>query len=313
MAEPRQGGGRIALAVANRAPLRSRRHILFLLAQHRTGNFSRPLTFTEKVNWRILNDRREVLRLTCDKLHSKKLACDAGLPVPNLLWSGERLEDLAGMSLGGRWVLKPNDGSRWVAFGQGRAPGHEELLRVVRRWPARSGPDEQGEWAYSHARRLYIVEERIGSPVTTPTSYKFFVFDGEPLYVHAISVSPSRFAQWMERPGERWPPPSTALRLYTPSWDPLDAQLGTFPIADITAPPSDLQQMLDAARLIARPYDFMRVDFMHDGNSFYFGELTPYPHGGLTPLRPRRFELELGAHWRLPNLAQAQSAARQSA
>ncbi|MFM8998220.1 MAG: hypothetical protein ACKOJD_08995 [Candidatus Limnocylindrus sp.] len=39
-------------------PLSLRRHLLHLRHHGRWGNFARPSSFSEKMQWRILNDRR---------------------------------------------------------------------------------------------------------------------------------------------------------------------------------------------------------------------------------------------------------------
>ncbi|MDA8330128.1 MAG: ATP-grasp fold amidoligase family protein [Candidatus Dormibacteraeota bacterium] len=299
----RQSAGQAALSLARLAPLPLHRQLLFMLAQHRIGNFRRPVTLTEKINWRIIHDRREILRLTCDKLYTKELAAGMGLKVAKVLWSGARLEELATVRLAGHWVLKPNHGSRRVAFGSGPSLEPDKLREILRTWPGDEGPVRDGEWAYAFARRLYMVEEMLGGGGATPTSFKFFVFDGEPLFVHAITVAPDHFAAWRADREQLWPPVHTAMRLYTADWQPLEAQLGRYPLAVPQPAPPALGEMLEAARMLGRGFDFMRIDFLGDGKDFYFGELTPYPHAGLTPFNPRRFDLEMGSRWTLPNLS----------
>src|ERR1700742_3390832 len=48
-------------------PLRLRRQVLYARHQRRLLNLRNPERFTEKVNWRIVRDRRELLAWTCDK------------------------------------------------------------------------------------------------------------------------------------------------------------------------------------------------------------------------------------------------------
>jgi hypothetical protein len=313
MVNVRQSAAQGLVAVARLGPLPLQRQLLFALAQHRLGNFRHPVTLTEKINWRIIHDRREILRLTCDKLHTKRMAETLGIKVARVLWSGENLEDLAGVELSGNWVLKPNDGSRSVVFGHGAAPPRRALAEIARSWSRADTPARDGEWAYSQARRMYLVEEMLGAGTTTPISFKFFVFDGEPLFVHAISVGGTSFSSWQKRGETRWPPAETEMRLYTATWDPLDARLGHYPLAARRPPPPALPDMLEAARILGRGFDFMRVDLMGDGRDFFFGELTPYPHAGLTPFTPRVFDLELGSHWTLPRLGHLSTGLRQPA
>jgi hypothetical protein len=284
-------------------PLSVRRHILFLIGHHQVGNFRKPSTFSEKVNWRIINDRRELLRYTCDKLYNKREAEARGVAVATTLWQGRSLKDLAGLTLSERWVLKPNHGSGLVAFGEGPIRDVTPLETATRHWLGKSGPAREGEWAYTQARPLFIVEEMLGTGNRPPTSYKFFVFNGEPLFIAVISVDEERFSPWRSRLGRRWPPPRTAMGFYTSSWEQLDVRLGDFPLGTLEPRPSTLPAMLSAAGKLARDFDFMRVDLFSDRGKVYFGELTPYPSAGLSPFSPREFDVELGSHWTLPRLA----------
>ncbi len=293
---------RKTIDVSRLMPLAWHRHVLFLMAHHKVGNFSRPTSFSEKVNWRIIHDRRAILRLTCDKLHSRETAQSLGIPAPETVWYGESLDGLVGTAMPDHWVLKPNDGSGQVTFGAGAVRDVSSLRAVTDKWPKKSPPAMDGEWAYKHARRLYIIERMLGTGRSTPVSYKFFCFDGEPRYVHVIAVGESRFDRWRQKVGARWPPEDTPMRFYTPAWEPRDAQLADFPLAKVAPRPPALDSMLEAAAKLARGFDMMRVDFMGDGETFVFGELTPYPHAGLTRFNPSAFDLELGAHWTLPQL-----------
>jgi hypothetical protein len=47
---------------------------LFLYYYHRLPHVRNPVTFHEKINWRILKDRRGILAWTCDKLATKDYA-----------------------------------------------------------------------------------------------------------------------------------------------------------------------------------------------------------------------------------------------
>jgi len=52
-------------------PVGVERRLLFTYYNRKLPHFTRPVTFSDKVNWRILNDRRPLLEWTCDKLAMK--------------------------------------------------------------------------------------------------------------------------------------------------------------------------------------------------------------------------------------------------
>ncbi|MCF6743610.1 hypothetical protein E9529_04855 [Blastococcus sp. KM273128] len=142
-----------------------------------------------------------------------------------------------------------------------------------------------GEWAYSRARKLLVVEEAIGGGALLD-DYKFFVFDGQ---VAAIQVDRGRSTRLHSR------------SFYTPDWEPLPVQK-TLPGGPPTPAPAELAGMLRAAEVLGRSFDFMRVDLYGTGGQIWFGELTPYPGGRVTPFEPASFDAWLGSRWALPAL-----------
>ncbi len=282
---------RLVHDVAARMPAALGRHLLYLESQHRLGRFRHPVTFSEKVNWRIMNDRRELIRVSCDKLATKDRARRLGLSVAATLWFGTDLEELAMVRLPERWVLKPNDGCGLVHFGRGPIADVRALRQVTRDWARRSARTQRSEWAYFQARPMLLVEAMLGDGDLPPPDIKVFAFDGEPVL---ISVDEGRFVDHRRR-------------FYTTEWRALEVRLGggwrQRPLAPIRARPLTLPLLLDVARAMAQGYDFIRVDLYSVDASVWVGEITPYPGGGLVRFWPRAFDVELGRHWRLPPAA----------
>ncbi len=289
-------------AVASVGPLWLHREILFILHQRRLGNFRHPKTFNEKLNWRIIYDRRELLQFSCDKLYTKGLAAKQDIRSPRVLWSGTDLAELTKLELPARWVLKPNHGSGRLHFGQGPVTDLPLLRAATQGWLESSGPERHGEWAYKQARHLLLLEEMLGDGVNTPALYNFYVFDGKPLFIGAIGPQPVNFTTWRHSRGAPWPPAGTAIRYYTSAWEPLPVRENGVPLAPEEAEPAALSSMTEAARRLGRGFDFMRVDLNCADGEVYFGELTPYDNGCFRRLEPSSFDLELGSHWTLPDL-----------
>jgi hypothetical protein len=275
--------------VASFLPLEVRRRYLYLAGHGRLPHLRDPQTFTEKINWRIVHDRRPELAWTCDKLamkdHALAVRDEAGLEVPETLWSGDDLSAVAGRIFDRGWVLKPNHRSGLVRFGRASEAIDERMVESTRSWLRDDQGVLLGEWAYSQARGLYVVEEDIarGEPLD---DYKFMVFDGK---VATIQVDRGRFTKHHAR------------TFHAPDWQPI-------PVADITpvgehrSAPENLDAMVHAAEVLGRPFDFMRVDLYSAHGKIWFGEVTPYPGGGVVKYRPREFDAWLGAQWSLPTL-----------
>lgn len=272
------------------APINFRRHILFFKAHRCVLNTKRPKTFSEKVNWRILNDRRQLLSWTCDKVQMKHNVAllDSRVHIPRTLWQGVDLEELRSFSFPDRWILKANHRSQCVHIGRGQ-PDINELSVITGRWMESFQAFNLGEWAYTVANPSYLLEEWIGDEDMPPNDYKFFVFHG---VVRMIQVDEDRFQQHR-------------MSLFTRNWEKLQASKDLWESAKTAERPSNLPEMIRIAESVAHNFDFMRIDLFDTPNGVYFGETTPYPGGGLSPFSPKSFDAELGAHWCLPILEAA--------
>ena len=263
-------------------PLRAKRALLFREAHGRWPPQRRPATFTEKINWRVVNDRRPLIGRLGDKLAMREYAARVcpQLPAPRVLWSGTDVRELAGTALPARWVLKPNHGTMRVHVGSGPADA-EQLLRTTAGWLDEPLYRDRGEWVYSQARRLLLAEQFLGADLA---DHKFLVFGGR---VGLVQVDTGRSGGRHRR------------RLYTPDWTPLDVHEPHMPAGPVTPPPATLPEMTEFAEALGREFDFVRVDLYDVDGTVWFGEITPYPGGGLDPFDPD-LDRALGARWVLP-------------
>ena len=267
-------------------PVSVRRRLWFRRKFGVVLHLARPSTFNEKVNWRIINDRRPLLEGTCDKLVMKERALSSvpgRVRVARTLWAGTDVSELAGVDLPERWVLKPNHRTGLVYFGEGRADVADLLVRT-RGWADGQHWRTTGEWAYRSARPCLLVEEFIGVPGEAPLDYKVLVFDGAP---RLVTVHGDRFGQQRTAP-------------YEPDWTPLPYTSGPSfdrPIAR----PHRLGDMLACAARLAEGFDMLRVDFYEQDGELWFGELTPYPGSGMIARNPQ-WDALLGSWWTIPPL-----------
>ena len=282
-------------------PLSLRRHLLFLRAFGRWGNFRSPRTFREKAQWRTINDRRVRLSFAQDKLAAKeylrRVAEALGEPmrIPETYWVGTNIEQLRELSdrLPARWVLKPNHSAGRYALIDSEAHAIDwEVLRALGREWVKHDEEERvmGHWAYGQARHLLVAEERIGRGDRAPNDVKVSCFDGVPHYFFWADRSepPARYAFFN--------PDGTQF-----SWgDP--GELRTNAAAREKIPTDPVRErMLKIAAAASAPFDWMRVDFYVHESEVWFGELTLYGAGGLYVIDDENNQ-RFGALWKLPNL-----------
>lgn len=257
------------------------RHLMYLRRFGRWGNFREPRMFTEHLTRRMLTDRSPEIAWTCDKRAMKEHARRRApwVRTPATLWHGTDLAELDPSALPARWVLKPNHSSKAVHFG-GPGARIEDLRRATRGWLRTYDRAGVGEWAYTRARRELLVEEQIGDGDVL-VDYKFFVFQGRVELLHTDS---GRFTDTLYEV------------FYTRDWEPLAIANGAVP-GPLREKPRCWAAMVAAAEAIGAGYDFMRVDlYEHDGVP-WFGEMTPYPSGGMDIFEPASVDRSLGSLW----------------
>jgi hypothetical protein len=275
-------------AVVQRLPLKQKRAMLYFRVHRRFPRLRDPRTFNEKVNWRVVNDRRPVIGLMGDKLAMKDYAAQVcpDLAIPRVVWSGTDVGELAGVELPEHWVIKPNHRAYNVHFGSGR-PDVEELRRVTDGWLEETLFKENCQWAYSVARRVLLVEEFLGTPGQAPADYKFYVFRGQ---VALIQSDVGRFSADHRR------------QYLTPDWTMIASHGGADDDRTPLPAPASLPEMTAIASVLGREFDFIRVDLYDIDGTIWFGELTPYPGAGLDPDEPEGWDERLGRLWTLPPL-----------
>lgn len=250
----------------------------------RWGDFRTPRRFTEHLTARMLYERDAALAWTCDKMAMKAHAetvCPT-LRVPGTLWSGTDLDTLDLSVLPDEWVIKPNHRSGLVSFGS-RQTSREELKQATRGWLRTHDRAAIGEWAYRKAEHKLIIEPRLTTTTgVVPVDFKFFVFHGK---VRLLERDAGRYTDVFQETFFTPEGTTVAMRNGADAW--LDA-----------SPPTSLETMIAHAERLAAGFSFMRVDFYEVDGEPWFGELTPYPSGGMDPYEPDEVDFILGRWWR---------------
>lgn len=275
-------------AILDLLPLETSRSLRYFFHGRRWPDLRNPRGLNEKINWRVLNDQRDLWSWTCDKQAMKRAALERspGVLVPRTIWSGMDVAELADVELPARWILKPNNGSGQVITGSGAADV-ADLRRRTDQWDRAYQWRTLGEIVYLRADPTILLEEWIGVGDEPPDDYKLFVFHGRVEFIHAHT---GRFD------GHR-------ASFYTTDWDPIDArQSDVVPHAQPVPRPQRLTEMVEIAERIAADFDFIRIDLFDTPEGVWFGETTPYPWSGGSPIIPWEFEVRAGDLWTLPKL-----------
>lgn len=250
-----------------------------------------PTTFSEKLRYKLIHDRRPIIRVFSDKLAVRTYVGSIAptLRLPHLYGEYSTQADVLANVPPAPWVMKATHGSGMVLVaGIGDEVSKAEISRCAWEWLRTDYSLRYWEWQYYKLPRRVIFEEHLGNGSEVPTDYKFYVIHQQ---VRLITVDQGRFAEHRRN-------------LFRPNWTPLMSRKGDVPPAS-TPPtrPERLDEMIDLACRLAQDTDFVRVDLYVARGQIVFGELTHAPAAGGSCFEDTVLDTELGSYWHLPDYA----------
>ncbi len=247
-----------------------------------------PRTFNEKLQWIMLYWRDGLMPVCSDKYRAREyVAAKAGPEILNGLYGvWERPAEIDFDALPDSFALKVNHhcGGNVLCRDKktlDRTAARQFLGRYLRRDLYRSGV----EWCYKDIPRRIIAEEYLEEDGKPPNDYKFFCFNGEPLF---LALHVDRFQDYQRNYYDLdW----NLLPLETKQTKRCDRAFGR---------PARLDEMAQIARQLSADFPFVRVDLYCIEDRIRFGEMTFYPSGGRLNFVPESYDLYWGDRLQLP-------------
>ncbi len=261
----------------------------------RFPSWENPQTFSEKLQWLKIYDRKPEYTMMVDKYAVKKYVADIigeEYVIPTLgVW--EKPEDIDWDSLPNQFVLKTthgggNDGvvicqdkrkfDKKMAMEKLNENLKTDLYKIWREWP------------YKDVTKRVLAEEYIEPrpDIMDLPDYKFFCFDGK---VKGLFVATERQKVGAE----------VKFDFFDADFNHLPFRQGHDHAAITPAKPENFDLMKKAAELLSKGYPHMRVDFYDIGNKVLFGELTLYHFSGMMPFEPTHWDKVFGDMLTLPS------------
>lgn len=266
-----------ATTTTSSAVARCRITISYMWRHRRLPKLDAPTRFTELVQRRKLHDRSPAQTMLMDKIAAKKfvetsLGADWIIPT---LWQGSEMP--AQIPFAVPAIVKARHGCNQYAVlcEVPKARSWNSLLRLSQRWQRAPYGVWLDEWAYRDVPRGLIVEPLLGGSLPLPIDYKIYVFGGVATHVQ-VHLGRGGRHRWI---------------LHDRDWKPLVY------CDDRPAAPNSLSAMLEAAEVLARGTDFLRIDFYEVGGHPYFGEFCLYPGSGFDPFAADWIDTSLGSLW----------------
>ena len=262
-----------------------------------------PQTFTEKLQWLKLYNRKPEYTTMVDKYAVKQYVANIigeEYIIPTVgVW--DKPEDIDWDSLPNQFVLKTTHGGggggvvicndkatfdKTTASAKLKESMASDIYSYLREWPYKNVPKR-------------IIAEKFMTPEKSPApkdmpDYKFFCFNGEPKYCQVIRDRHTK----------------ETIDFYDMDWNHLDF-VGLLPQSNIAdsisngltpvVRPKHLDEMKDICRKLSKDIPFVRVDLYVIDDKNYFGELTLYPASGMGVFAPEEWNDKLGDLLTLPN------------
>ena len=255
-------------------------------------NWKNPKTFTEKLQWLKVYNRRPEYTTMVDKYAVKKYVSDriGKQYIIPIIGVWDKAEDIDWDSLPEQFVLKTTHGggSGGVIICKDKMT-FDKNVAIVKLNKSMSSDiySNLREWPYKNVKRKIIAEkfmipsDKLNDPTYDLTDYKFFCFNGVPKFCQVI-----RNRHTCE-----------SIDFYDMDWNH-QGFVGLNPVArnglTPVARPEHFDEMKGICRKLAKNIPFVRIDLYIIDNDIYFGEITFYPASGFGKFTPEDSDLLLG-------------------
>ena len=265
--------------------------LLFFFAMRKPLNLRNPKTFSEKLQWLKLFAYKKEYSDMVDKVKAKEFAAKIigqEYIIPTLgVW--DSADDIDFNMLPDRFVLKCNHNS---GTGMYICKDKTKMNEVEVREGLRKGLEEDyflpgRDKPYRDVERKILAEAYMEDSRTKELrDYKFFCFDG---VVKAMFIAKDR------------------QNRAEPYFDFFDADFNHLPFKQghpnapvLPEKPECFEEMKLLAAKLSKGIPHVRVDFYEVNGKVYFGEMTFYHFGGITPFEPNSWDRTFGDWINLP-------------
>lgn len=259
--------------------------LMYRLKMGKPLDLKNPKTYTEKLQWLKLYNRKPEYTRMVDKYEAKSYIAEkvgSDYVIPTLgVW--DNFEDIDFSLLPDRFVLKTTHDSGGVYICRGRESfDYSAAKEKIEKSLSRSYYSLYREWPYKNVKPRILAEEYLEDTTGhDPRDYKFHTYHGVPKILVVISDRQTGF---------------TKADYFDIDYNPIPMGQ-TYPHADTLPPkPKCFEQMKALVCKIADGIPYIRVDLYEVAGKIYVGELTFFPDSGLAPFNPSSRD-ELYGSW----------------
>lgn len=250
-----------------------------------------PKTYSEKLQWIKLYDRRDEYIRIVDKIEAKDYVAQkigSQYIIPTIaIWDNPNEIDFD--NLPDQFVLKCNHDSGGLVICTDKRSLNQK--KVKKRLEAALNHDFYlvgREWPYKGIRRRILAEQfMMDSALGELRDYKFFTFNGE---AKLLFIATDRNEKNKE----------TCFDFFDMDFNHLDIINGHRNADVIPQKPQCFDEMRYLAEKLSTGFPELRVDFYEVNGKVFFGEMTLFHWSGLVPYTPSSWDEKMGSWIQLP-------------
>ncbi len=263
--------------------------LLFYHKMDKPLNLKNPQTFSEKLQWLKLYNRKPEYTTMVDKYAVKEYVSKTigeQFIIPTLgIW--DKPEDINWDSLPNQFVLKTTNGggSKGVVICKDKSClDRESIIRQLNKAMRRNIYKLFREWPYKNVKPRILAEKFMEDKSNCKlglNDYKFFCFNGIPQYCQIISNRESLMTidffdmEWRHQP------------FHEPR---------KYPFSEVVpSKPQSYDEMKKLATKLSEGFPFIRIDFYEIEGKVFFGEMTFFPTSGYGGFDPEEWDEILGS------------------
>ena len=261
--------------------------LLFIIETGKILHLKSPRTFQEKIQWLKLYNRQPEYTQMVDKVAVKKYISSIigdQFVIPTIA-TWQRFDEIDFRQLPEQFVLKTSHGggSCGVVICRDKSTFDMKRAQYILEKSLKSDIYRSyREWPYKNVPRCILAEKyMVNGNDSELTDYKFFCFNGRPLYCQVIRNRHTH----------------ETIDFYDMEWRHQEF-VGLNPVARNAllpiAKPLNWETMISICHKLSYNIPFVRVDMYEIMNAVYFGELTFFPASGLGTFSPYNWNLYMG-------------------
>ncbi len=292
--EPRAIGRSILRHLSGLLPDRAYVKCMYYMQTGKWLDLKHPQSFSEKLQWLKLYNRRPEYTTIVDKYTVKDYVANIighEYIIPTIgVW--DSLDQIDWDNLPRQFVLKTTHGGGnkgVIVCTDKNLLDREATVKKLKSAFKIDLYKTLGEWPYKNVKRRIIAEKYLSdgseaeyeSMLHDLVDYKFLCFNGKPLYCMVVSNRRT----------------DKSYDFFDNDWNHMPFRLSYFPNAKKEpVKPLHYETMQVLAAKIAAGHPHLRVDFYEVGGKVYFGEVTFFTLSGYNTITPEDWDIKLGSN-----------------